>query len=212
VLVAANLVLIAGIAFWGWTVRDVVFLYFIETVIVGAYNALAMLIAQPYQMGWMRRQGIAPSGFELLASKLFQVPVFILHYGFFCYINGELLSSLILFNGTPQGANTLRPLLASTLHDPHALVAIAAMTVSHGYSFFRNYLGRGEYLHVDLKAMTERPYKRVIVTSLFVMGGGFALFAFNSPLMFVAVFVVIKIVVDAYYHLAERKALAERTA
>src|SRR5260221_2446746 len=114
-------------------------------------------------MGWMRRQGVAPSWFQLAFSNMFYAAFFVLHFGFFCYIHGEFLADLILFDGHVLGANPLGPLLGKTLRDPHAQIAIAAIAVSHGYSFLRNYVGRGEFLRVDLEKMMTQPYKRVVV-------------------------------------------------
>ena len=52
VLVAANLVPLAGVLFFGWSVFSTLLLFWVENVIVGAFNVLRMLVAQP-QLGVM---------------------------------------------------------------------------------------------------------------------------------------------------------------
>src|SRR6266550_7692789 len=47
VLVAPNLVPPAGVLFFGWSVFATLLLFWVENVIVGAFNVLRMLVAQP---------------------------------------------------------------------------------------------------------------------------------------------------------------------
>lgn len=210
VLVAANLVLVVGVASWGWRVQEVVFLYWMENLVIGAWNVLRILCAVPAGLGLMARQGIGPSATGLFFAKLFSAAFFVLHFGLFCYVHGEFLAAMIdLSNGVRMpGFYPLGPVLAATLRDPHSLAAIAALAVSHGYSFFRNYLGRGEYRNVEMAALMKRPYQRIVVTHLFIMAGAAAMFALQSPLAVIIVFVVVKIAVDVYSHLSEHRALA----
>jgi len=212
VLVAANLVLVAGVAFWGWRVKDVIVLYLIETLVVGAFNVPAILIAVPRQMSWLTRQGIAPSDAQLVLGKVGLAAFFVLHFGIFCFVGADFLSALLQFDSNAPGSKMFWPLFTATLHDPHALAAIGAITASHGYTFLHDYVGRGEYRHADLKIMMLRPYRRVVVTQGFILAGGAALLMRNSPVVVIALFVVVKIAVDIYYHYAERKNLSAESA
>jgi len=206
-LVAANLVLIAGIAFWGWRVRDVALLYWFENLVVGAFSVVAILIAVPRQLAWLERQGIAPSGTGLFIGKLCMAVFFVVHFGIFCYVHAELLAAVFLSDGLLEDGSTISRLLATTLRDPHALAAIGAIAISHGYSFFHDYVGRGEYRHANVRAMMERPYRRVAVASLFILAG-VGLLATDSPLPVIAGLVAVKTVLDVVAHFAERRALS----
>jgi len=53
-----------------------------------------------------------------------------------------------------------------------------------------------------------RPYKRIFVTHLFIIVGGFVLQAMKLPVAALVVFIALKIGADAYFHRAEREALA----
>ena len=46
-LVAANLVPLAGVLFWGWQVKQVVFLYWAENIVIGLFNLAAILGCEP---------------------------------------------------------------------------------------------------------------------------------------------------------------------
>ncbi|MEM9017757.1 MAG: DUF6498-containing protein, partial [Verrucomicrobiota bacterium] len=76
-LISANLIPLAGAIFWGWSIFDIVVLYWSENVIVGAINVLRMLFA-----GGGKSKGAS------IAEKIFTIPFFIVHYGIFCTVHG----------------------------------------------------------------------------------------------------------------------------
>src|SRR5437870_10558218 len=75
VLVAANLVPLAGVLFFGWTVFATLLLFWLENVVVGGFNIARMLSAQPQ----------SPA---MWAAKLFLIPFFVFHYGMFVTVHG----------------------------------------------------------------------------------------------------------------------------
>ena len=80
-LLLANAVPLLGVVFSHWTVFSVVLLYWCENVVVGAFNVLRMLCAQPRN---------AP----LWAGKLFLIPFFMVHYGMFTFVHGIFVFTL----------------------------------------------------------------------------------------------------------------------
>jgi hypothetical protein len=48
-LVVANAFPIFGVLFLGWTVFPLVLLYWLENVVVGSYNVVKLVLAQPRQ-------------------------------------------------------------------------------------------------------------------------------------------------------------------
>ena len=83
VLIAANVIPLAGVMFWGWRVEDVVFLYWCENVVAGLCNIVAILGCVPGP----DRKG-RPSGWF---DKIFTAVFFVPHYGAFCAVHGLLL-------------------------------------------------------------------------------------------------------------------------
>lgn len=205
-LVAINLIPLAGVLVAGWRVHEVVFLYWIENLVIGAVNVLRMRIAVPDNLASLARRGVAPTDSEMFLAKAMMIGFFIVHYGAFCYGHGTFLATF--FPSGAGGSRDLGGVLRSMLLDRAALVAITGIVVSHAYSYFHNYVGRGEYLRADLRMMMFRPYKRIVVTHLFIFAGAFALLGLGSPVAAILAFIAIKIAIDAYAHRREREQLA----
>ena len=208
VLVAVNLVPLAGVMFWGWRVHEIVFLYWIENLVIGAANLLRIRIAVPDAMPDLAKRGIDMSPWELGMAKALLAVFFLAHYGAFCFGHGELLASMFPDEGGGGKGNSLGGVIGRMLFDPHALVALIAIVASHAYSYFHNYIGKGEYLRANMGDLMTRPYKRIGVTHLFVIVGGFALVMIDSPVAAMLVFVTLKIWFDAGAHRKERSSLA----
>jgi hypothetical protein len=206
VLVAINLLPVAGVAFWGWRVHEIVFLYWIENLVIGAVNVLRMRIAVPDNLSSLAKRGVAPTDGEMFMGKAVLIGFFIVHYGAFCYGHGTFLAGF--FPAGPGAGRELGGVLRSMLLQPSTLVAITGIVLSHAYSYFHNYIGRGEYLRADLGKMMFRPYKRIVVTHLFIFAGAFAMAGLGSPVAAMVAFIGIKIAIDAYSHRQERKQLA----
>jgi len=192
-LVAANLVPLGGVVFFGWTVFATLLLFWVENVIVGAFNVLRMLVAQP-QIGAM------------WAAKLFMIPFFTFHYGMFATVHGVFVLSLFGGGFTGRGF----PTAATFAHAVQAAgIAPAAwgLALSHGVSFAFNYIGTGEYKSALVPALMFRPYGRVMVLHIVILGGGFLVTLFGSPLIPLALLVVLKTGLDLFGHLREHAAM-----
>ena len=80
-LVVANAVPIFGVVFLGWQVFPLMLLYWLENVVVGAFNVLRMLAADPRNpFRW--------------AGKLFLIPFFCVHFGMFTFVHGVLVFAM----------------------------------------------------------------------------------------------------------------------
>jgi uncharacterized protein DUF6498 len=193
VLVAANLVPLAGVLLFGWTVFATLLLFWVENLIVGAFNVLRMLVAQP-QNGAM------------WAAKLFMIPFFTFHYGMFVTVHGVFV--LTLFGGGFAGRGFPTP--ATYVHAVQvAGVAPAAwgLALSHAVSFAFNYIGSGEYKSALVPALMFRPYGRVMVLHVVILGGGFLVAMLGSPLIPLALLVVLKTGLDLFSHVREHAAM-----
>jgi len=206
VLVVLNLIPLAGVLWAGWRVHEVVFLYWIENLVIGAVNVLRMRIAVPDTVEKFARRGVEPAPGELTLAKAALIGFFIVHYGAFCMGHGVFLASF--FPAGPDGSRDLAGVLRSMFFDRAALIAITGIVLSHAYSYFHNYIGRGEYLRANMQQMMFRPYKRIVVTHLFIFAGAFALQVLGSPVAALLAFIGLKISIDGYAHLQERKLLA----
>ena len=188
VLVAANLVPLAGVLFFGWSVFATLLLFWVENVIVGGFNVLRMLWAQPDNpLTWVAKAGM--------------IPFFILHYGMFTTVHGMFVLTLF-------GKTQLRGLPGPTAFF-HAVQgagiwpAALALAASHGVSFAFNYIGGGEYRTAALANLMSRPYGRVMVLHVVILGGGLLVQTLGAPVAAVALLVVLKTGLDLVGHLRE---------
>jgi len=198
-LVLANLVPLAGVVFLDWDVFVIVFLFWLENVVVGFFNLLRML--------WVER-GAEP--FPL--AKLFVMPFFLVHYGMFTAIHGVFV--LVLFGGMAQqgaGFPTVRTVL-DLVTRYHLWIPVLALVASHGYSFVTNYVARQEYRRVTLQQLMQQPYSRVVVLHLTILLGGFLVMALRLPVVGAFLLVVLKIGVDLRAHLREHARLEPQPA
>ena len=190
VLVAANLVPLAGVLLWNWSVFALIALFWMENVIVGVFFALRMLLADPRDPA-------------LWAAKVFLVPFFCFHYGMFTAVHGVFVFGL--FGGKaydPRGLQVLEPALR-VARDLGLWLPLAALLASHAFSFLWNYLWRGEFRRAKLTELMARPYGRVIVLHLAIILGGIGTLALGSPLWALLVLIALKIGLDLKAHLKE---------
>lgn len=196
-LIVANLVPLAGVLLWDWRVGDVVILYWMENLVIGAFNVLRILYA---------------GGAGGLAAKVPLAIFFAVHYGGFCLGHGVFLAHLFGERAAGGARPGIDEVVLDMLHEPGLLAAVAALIASHGYSFARNYLGRGEYRNVNAGRLMGRPYGRIVLVHLFVIAGGFLVQALHSPLAPLVLFVALKTGIDYFMHRRERGVLARPPA
>jgi hypothetical protein len=139
------------------------------------------------------------------ASKLFLIPFFTVHYGFFCFVHGifvfELLGGGIhSFNPSQFWGNAYE-----RLRDEHLLWAVVALGASHLLSFFVNFIHGGEYRRVVAPQLMAQPYGRVLVLHFAILLGAFAIVALGSPVWMLVILIIGKTILDVGLHLAERK-------
>jgi hypothetical protein len=205
-LVVVNLLPIAGVAIWGWSVGDVVFLYWIENLIIGAFNLARIAAAVPESVNKLGESGYDPGAGRLWAAKAALGAFFVVHYGAFCWGHGEFLTAF--FPGPDGRDPSLFDVVRGMLGDSLGFCAVLAIVASHAYSFFANFIGRGEYRNADFAELMFRPYKRIMVTHIFIIFGGFVIMALRSPAVAMILFVGLKVGCDIYFHRREHSALS----
>ena len=193
-LLVANALPIFGVLFLGWTVFPLVLLYWLENVVVGAYNVAKLLLAKPREPVYW-------------AGKLFLVPFFLVHFGGFTYIHGVLVVALFGPKGTQPF--DLLATIPPAIRANQLGWAVLSLVLSHGLSFYWNYIRNGEYQRASLNALMAQPYGRVFVLHFTVLLGGWIVMLLGSPLLALVLLVVIKTAADLHAHKAERRKFAE---
>jgi hypothetical protein len=197
VLVGANLVPLLGVLGSHWTVFAVLLLYWCENVVVGVFNVLRMLLANP--------ASVATD-----AAKLVFIPFFTFHYGMFTMVHGIFV--LALFGPAGQHFSPSPAAFVAALRDAGVGLGVLAIVLSHGFSFLHNYLWGGEFRRATLQQLMMQPYARVVVLHLTILLGGFAAKAAGAPLVALVFLIALKTLIDLRAHLAERKKLGTISA
>ena len=190
VLLGANALPIVGVLAHHWTVFAVILLYWSENVVVGAFNVLKIIAAQPEQrVMWL--------------GKAFLIPFFMFHFGLFTYVHGVFVFALFGGSAYHYPGDVVAAIRANGL-----TTAFALLVGSHAFSFVHNYLMEGEYEQAALPVLMMLPYGRIIVLHLTVIFGGIAAMALGAPLPALLVLVLLKTGLDFRAHVAERNRFA----
>lgn len=204
-LIAANCVPLTGALFFGWSIFSLMFLFWLENVIIGALNIIRFLGATP------------PEGDEdannrgarifMLCLQLFFAGFFTVHYGGFCFVHGMFVFAMF---GKEAGVSMPRELsdtialAGRLLVKEKLLIAALSIFASHLFSLVYNYFIKGERRGADIQQIMARPYGRVVVLHITIIFGGFAVMALGSPIWALVLLLVLKTIVDLKAHLLER--------
>lgn len=191
-LVVANLAPLYGVLALGWKVAPILVFYWVENLVVGFFNVLKMSRAQ----GAVGDSKMTLNGQPVTqGSRKALVYFFVLHYGIFTLAHGGFV--LVMFS--PDLKNALAELS----------LALLVLSISHGYSYRRNFIGRGEYLRVSFARLFWQPYARVIVMHLTIIAGGALAASLGAPLGALLVLVGLKTVIDLVAHWLEHRKFRE---
>ena len=180
-LLGANLIPLFGVLLGGWNIFEVMILFWAESAVVGFYNLLKMWVIGRW-------------------SVLFIGPFFVGHFGGFMAVH--LLFIYGFFN---QGVASDADISSfQVLTDLIQLApALVAFFVSHGISYYANFLGRKEYLGKEIRGQMGDPYKRIVIMHLTIIFGGFLVMVFDSGLPALLLLILLKLGADLRAHIAE---------
>ena len=149
---------------------------------------------------------------------------FLFHYGLFWAVHGIFVFALPNFmsfgsgtciddgfpaelpGGLPFDPGVVAGSCASPFGDvvwSNVWLAAGALFLSHGASFFLNYLGKREYLTASAAKQMFAPYGRVVMLHLTIIFGAFLIAFLGAPIGALLVLVVVKTVLDLSLHLRE---------
>lgn len=194
-LLLANLWPVAGVYFWGWSLTELLMLYWLESAVIGVFTVLRMITAHQEGQPLLAQVGV----------KMVTVPFFLFHYGLFWLVHGVFLVILFARDAIPavNGLNTLLFLPINYSLSEAALFAwpLALMLLSHGVDFVSGYLVTGENRRSAPQRLMMQPYARVFVLHITIIVGAFLVLAAGQSRMVLLLFVMLKIVADVLAHM-----------
>jgi heme exporter protein D len=177
-LIIANLVPLAGVVFFGWTVFDILLLFWAENLIIGAINVAK------YGILYRRRNH---------GMLLVYIPFFCIHYGGFAIAH---LTALLHFFG-PADPGGWSPVALA--------IPLASLAVSHVHSLLVHFIGRKEYLDASHTQLMFQPYTRVMALHVALLAGGGVVMWMGEPLLALVILVLMKIAFDVPAHRREHR-------
>lgn len=206
-LVVANLLPLVLCLLFGWDIGSLVLFYWCENIVIGMFAILRILMAKSdmHQPGSKNDTGNIrlPGAF----ANCFLAGFFTIHFFAFCFVHGSFLMialSMGFENGrldidySPFDENLLGSVYKTI--PSGGLFSIVALIVSHGISFYRNYVCRGEYLKTTAHEEMFRPYKRIVLLHVCIIAGVFLVLILGSHKFMVILFVLAKTGLDAVVH------------
>lgn len=177
-----NAVPLYGVLRLGWQSFDVIFLYWIENLLIGFF-ALLRIVVRPYR-----------HPLELVLQLLL-APFFTFHYGMFCWVHGSFVISL--FGPASLRSAALEDAMFAALQTPFVSWSVSALLMLRLLDWIGDVrlhgLG-GE----GVKALMFGPYRRIFVLHLTIILSGFALGALDEPTVGLVLLVVLKTAFDVH--------------
>ncbi len=191
VLILTNIVPVFGVFFAGWDVGAIMALYWLENVAIGLLNVAKMLVA---------RGGSPP-----FPAKVGLSVFFCFHYGIFTLVHGVFVF-VVFQKGGPMGDGTAaNGSLFSFVGKAASAYGLAFLCLfgSHVFSFFTNFIGRGEYKEKHCMQVMIQPYGRIVILHVTILLGGFVTVFLGSPKSVLLLLVLLKTYGDVFFHLKE---------
>src|SRR5215212_5896052 len=149
-LIAANLLPVYGVWFANWNPREIFLVYCLETVIIGLFTLLKLIIATTVRKTdwWYNNGG------KTMVHGLFFIFFFLIHYGFFVAVQMTLFLNFTSIN------NIINPSALQLLFHPfkylgsHAWLMMSAFIFSYGYENLSRFIINNEY--------RSKPFMRIM--------------------------------------------------
>ena len=211
-LIVANLFVAVQTLRHEWGYYEAILIYWVEVIILGAYNVLRLMVVGVF--------GAAPLGtwaaqYVDLGSRLNRfvftaigVGFFVVKFGGFALVIGLfvlLLPAMLRPDGQGGGGDIHRALIGA---GPGLLAAMAALALSHGISFVRNFLVGREYERLNIVGLAFWPYARMsLVGAVLLLGIAAARLVptLGGKTAFAVVMVLLKLVADGVSHFLEHR-------
>lgn len=197
-----NLVPLWGVWFNGWDPKQMFLIYCAESIIVGLFNILKMLIVTQVKKKdvWDENSGAEVSGY-------FFIFFFIVHYGFFVSLQ------LMFFFGSSKIIDVSNPLQAlwalPSAMDGYTKALLWGFVGIYALRMIIEFIFSGEFRTISLGRLMFSPYMRIFVQQFVVIIGGFML-TFGAGKIFMLVFVTVKIFFEVIINYERVLALAEK--
>lgn len=188
-IILCNLIPVYAVVFLNWKSIDLIFLYWLENLIIGLFMVLRMLI---------RRY----SGIPEVIVSLYSIPFTAFHYTLFCIFHGIFI--MVIFDQMKFGDNAPLDLFYVSvlmIKSGGMEMAIAGLFLIHLIDWIRDWFKSAQ----DIGDIVFSAYKRIMLTHLTIIACGFALLKIGNPEIGLLFLIAIKMAIDLYLYFRKEK-------
>ena len=194
-MVIANFIPLLGVIFFNWQVSSLLTLYWAESGVIGFYTVLKMMKSERKsihdKMDEEELKDTELEGHNIFVKALLSF-FFICHFGLFMLVHGVFL--LAIFSDFESFGQ---------ISFSGVIIGLFCLMVSHGISFYENYLQNEEYKEYSLKKLMGLPYYRVFAMHIVTLTTGFVAAVFNQRIWALLLLVIFKFLFDLKAHIKE---------
>lgn len=202
-LILANIIPVVGVLFLGWSVFDLMLLFWAENLVIGVLHVVRMYVVY-------HKNGPPPVD----ADPRTGIGFFSLQYFFFAMIHG--IAILAIFSGHDYADGPFQ--IGAHVHNLYEPILIGgplflawfSVAVSHLFSFFYNFIGHQEWRYDDPATLYIQPYRRIFILHLTVFFGALIAKVSDEHMIILILLVVLKIAMDAHAHIKSHMIKGER--
>ena len=178
-IVVVNLIPLAGVLWFGWSIFEVIFLYWFENVAIWASHFLKMKFAERMSLP------------DATGS---QANFFALHYGIFTFVHGIFV--IALFGVVLGGFSNYRGGIA---------VPLFALFAWQFASIGIEYLASDGFKGMKSEDMLFQPYPRMLALHVTIIAAGWFVGEAGSPIWALVILVALKTVGDVGFQIFQFK-------
>ena len=193
-LFIANLLPVVGVWFFNWSAQEVFLVYCLETIIIGIFALLKMLIT-----GLIKKndEWQTTGGSIIKQPFWFFMFFFLIHYSFFVAVQMGIFFSVSGIGD--QNGITISNFFSKwpSLLTNDAYIMLGVFIVSYSFRFISDFILSGDYKTSSLGSLMFQPYGRIFVQQVTVILGSMLL-SFGAGKIFILVFALIKIFFEVF--------------
>src|SRR4030095_14401988 len=193
-LIIANLIPVIGVWFLNWSAKEVFLVYCFETIIIGGFTLLKILIPGLIikKDEWQTTGGSSTKQ-PFWLFMLF----FLVHYGLFVTVQMGIFFAVSGI-GDQFGVTFFNFFSRwSSMLTNDAYIMLGVFIVSYGFRLTTDFILSGDYKTSSLGYLMFQPYGRIFVQQVTVILGSMFL-SFGAGKIFILVFALIKIFFEVF--------------
>lgn len=192
-LIIANLLPLYGVWFEGWDPKQMFLVYCLETIIIGGYNVIKMIIVTLDR----KKDVWENNGSKSLVRGWFFILFFICHYGLFVFVQTGIFAGVSgLSSDGAFGPFTFLGKIFFYLNND-AKIVLYSFIAMYGFRMTFDFILSGKYRETSLGLLMFQPYLRIFIQQFVVILGSMFL-VFGAGKIFMLIFVSIKLYCDLF--------------